>query len=223
MKALENMTDAELTALTDEEIDDIIKLKKAEAGIKILRLPVYPELRPIPTPDVEVYEVAGYAFTDKEIAQKFANDTNDVIPSAVRVGYDYWHGSSRQEYVTGKEASLVQIEVKHVHSSLQYASIKDAVTSNKRVEEAYEKVKKEYDEEEERAKDIASGVFDRVQGARDRINEVAGHVEHIVEYLKLSNGDVEVAWNFLKKAYVIDPEVENQVRASEEYQVAITP
>lgn len=221
MRSIENLTDTELLALTDEEVTSHIRLRKAEEGIRILPEPVLPALKEIAGPDIQVFEIAGYAFHEREKAEEIANVINKHVPQSTSIDYDYYRGDGKYRYTKANNTALVSVAVEQVYSPTKYSEIRDAVESNKRIQESYNKVKREYDDETDKAADIVSAIYDRIQGARDMANEVENHKLNIGNYLELAQGDVEVAWNFFKKAYVISPEMENLVRASEEYQVEV--
>lgn len=221
MKSIENLTDAELLALTDEAIAGHIRLRKAEEGIRILPEPICPTLKEINGPDIQVFEIAGYAFHEREKAEEIAAVINKYVPQSTSIDYDYYRGDGKYRYTKANNTNLVHVAVENVYSPAKYAEIRDAVESNKRVKDSFDKTKDEYDTETEKAADIVTAIYDRIQGARDRANELENHKLNIANYLELAQGDVEVAWNFFKKAYVITPEMENLVRSSDAYQAEV--
>jgi len=220
MKAFEHLNDQELVALTQDEINHRVKLKKAETGIKIITPPEMPTYQDIPAPDLELYEAAGYAFTDKAKAEEITSTINKHIVSAMKVDYD-WRNSSDYKYAKPYDGSLETVDIKRVFSQPTYNSIKDVIASNKKVKEAYEKLRKEYDDEDEKSTEIIDGIYDAINTAKVRIDQFRNYKTRIVEYLQLANGDRDIAWNFFDKAYSVEPSVKSMIMESPEYEEAL--
>jgi hypothetical protein len=89
--------------------------------------------------------------------------------------------------------------------------------SNKKIEDAYKDLKNEYDQQEEASSEIVEKIYGAIIGARERKQQYEEYLTRIQEYLRLSNGDTTVAWNFFEKAYTIEPTVKNRILESEEY------
>jgi hypothetical protein len=222
MKTFEHLNDTELVELEQDHINHYIKLKKAESGVKLLTLPDTPTYQDIPVPDVELYEVAGYAFADKARAQEIADAINKNISSAFKLDYDYWgSGTSDYKYAAPYNGSLEAINIQRAFSQPVYNSIKTVIASNKKVREAWDKLKKEYDAEDEKSTEIVNGIYDAINAAKDRLVQFRTYKARIVEYLQLANGDRDIAWNFFDKAYSVEPSVKSMIMESEEYQSAL--
>ncbi len=220
MKPFEQLNDAELVSLSGEQVLDYIKLKKAETGIKIIARPDEPKYQILPDPDLTLYEVCGFCFKDQAVAASVCAAINGALKDAYKLDYN-WRGSNRVEYAKTFTGSLEQVEMKLVYSMPVYDSIRDVLTSNTRIEEAYKKVKDAFDEEEEKSESIIAGIHDAITNARERIAMFREYKSHIIEYLKLANGNREVAWNFFDKAYPVEPGVKAMIMESPEYIQAI--
>lgn len=221
MKTFEQLNDGELVTLTQEQIDEYIKLKKAEQGIKILVMPTYPAIREIPEPETTVYEVAGYSFLTPEPAQEICEIINKHASKQRECTYD-WNINRDTYYEKPKSyISMESVSIKKVFSQEKFQEIKDILKSNKLIKDSYEKVKEEYDEENEKASEIIENIYEQIQKAKDRIEIFREYKLRIVDYIKLANGDTNIAWNFFDKAYVVEPSVKNMIMESEEYQDAI--
>lgn len=75
MKGITEMTEQEILALTEEDVQKLIKLRMMEEGIKIMDKPEVPELFEIEPADLKVFTIPffeGYAFTDMEEANAVA-------------------------------------------------------------------------------------------------------------------------------------------------------
>lgn len=74
MKKIGEMTEQEILALSEQDIQNMIKFRMMEEGIKIIDKPKKPELFEIEPADKKVYIIpilSNYAFTDFAEAQRF--------------------------------------------------------------------------------------------------------------------------------------------------------
>lgn len=91
MKGFTEMTDQEILALTEEDVQKLIKLRMMEEGIKIMDKPKIPELFEIEPADIQYFSIPlldGFAFTDINEATKVA----EILKSAKslrKVDYDW--------------------------------------------------------------------------------------------------------------------------------------
>lgn len=75
MKGITEMTEQEILALTEEDVQKLIKLRMMEEGIKIMDKPEVPELFEIEPADLKTFTIPffeDYAFTDMEEANAVA-------------------------------------------------------------------------------------------------------------------------------------------------------
>jgi len=221
MTNFEQLNDSELVALSEEQITHYIKVKKAETGIKIITLPEYPKLQETPEPDMEMYRVAGWVFAERAKAEEIASVINSHLSSSFTEDYDYYRGGSDFKYAKPFSGNIEQVEITRLYSQTLYNSIKDIIQSNKKIEESYKKIKSEYDEEESRASEIIDTIYDAISAARERIEKFKNYKSRIIEYLRLANGDRDIAWNFFDKAYSVEPSVKAMIMESQEYQDAV--
>lgn len=85
MKGITEMTEQEILALTEEDVQKLIKLRMMEEGIKIMDKPEVPELFEIEPADLKVFTIPffeGYAFTDMEEANAVAEALRNAKPFA---------------------------------------------------------------------------------------------------------------------------------------------
>ncbi len=79
MKGFTEMTEQEILALTEEDVQKLIKLRMMEEGIKIMDKPKIPELFEIEPADIKVFSIPfldGYAFTDIKKRLRLQNIRN---------------------------------------------------------------------------------------------------------------------------------------------------
>jgi hypothetical protein len=171
MKSFEHLNDQELVSLDQDQINHYIKLKKAETGIKIITLPDASIYQDVPAPDLELYEACGFSFADKTKAQEIADTVNKYISTTLKVDYDWSRGGSDYKYAKPYDGSLETVEIKRVFSQPVYNSIRDIITSNKKIKDAWDAIKKEYDDEEEKAGEIVESIYDGINEARARLEK----------------------------------------------------
>lgn len=101
MKNISEMTEQEIIALSDEDVQKMIKLRMMEEGIKLLDKPKVPELFEIEPADTQYFSIPlldGFAFTDIEEATKVA----EILKSAKslrKVDYDWNRLGSEYKYL----------------------------------------------------------------------------------------------------------------------------
>jgi len=219
-KLFEQLTDKELLELTQEQIDWYIKLKKAEAGIRIISCPAMPEYREIPKTDMILYDVVGFNFIDRETAEEVAKVINSFISKAYAVNCN-WDVGSDFKYAKPFTGNLVDVKLENVFSELTYNSIKDILISNEKIKKVYNSLREEYNEMNDKATEIIDKIYETINLARTRKEQYEQYIIRIQEYLRLANGDTAVAWNFFEKAYEIEVAVKNKILESEEYLSAV--
>jgi hypothetical protein len=220
-KPFEQLNDVELLELEQEQIDFYINLKKAEAGIKIIPCPETPKYREIPEKDLKLYHVSDFYFKDDETAQEIAKFINGKIDNALKTNYEWSVNNGDSKYAEPYEGNLIDVTIEMVYKKSTYDSIKDILISNGKIKAAYNTIKEAYDNENEKSTEIVDSIYEAIDKAKERKARREEYKKRIVEYLRLSNGDTDVAWNFFEKAYEIEPTEKNKILESEEYLEAV--
>ena len=91
MKGITEMTEQEILALTEEDVQKLIKLRMMEEGIKIMDKPEVPELFEIEPADLKTFTIPffeDYAFTDMEEANAVAEALRNA-KTLRKVEYDW--------------------------------------------------------------------------------------------------------------------------------------
>lgn len=105
MKGITEMTEQEILALTEEDVQKLIKLRMMEEGIKIMDKPEVPELFEIEPADLKVFTIPffeGYAFTDMEEANAVAEALRNA-KTLRKVEYDWNKLGSDYKYLVKKD------------------------------------------------------------------------------------------------------------------------
>lgn len=180
MKKISEITEQEILALSEQDIQNMIKFRMMEEGIKVIDKPKKPELFEIEPADQKVYIIPvldGYAFTDFAEAQKVADALREA-KSFRKVDYDWNKLGSNFKYLEKKDRytynnegdfSISEISV---YSSKLYANIVDFAAQNKAMEKQVEKDMAEYDNAYVAASDITLEIRSRISEVREKHERV---------------------------------------------------
>lgn len=215
MKKINEMNEQEILAMTEEDVQKLIKLHLMEQGIKLLDKPKQPELFEIEPADVECYTIPlldGFAFTDREEAEKVQQALRNAT-SLRKIEYDWKKANDEYKYLEKKKRysykgeSDFAIHSMFVYSTELYNKIIDFVAKNKTMKEQSAKDKQEYENNLKNSKDAISEIRQRVSDIRNkyaRLDDLARRFA--VDYYPLSDNNEEMAIRFLEKAYSLTEE-----------------
>ena len=210
MKGLTEMTEQEILALTEEDVQKMIKLRMMEEGIKIMDKPKIPELFEIEPADIQYFSIPlldGFAFTDINEATKVA----EILKSAKslrKVDYDWNKLGSDYKFLKKSERykfngnSDFDIISGWAYSDELYAKISNFAAQNKVMKEQAAKDQKEYDEKMQEASGIISEISGWVKGVKvkyERLNRLT--YKFATDYYPLSDHNEDMAMKFMAKAY----------------------
>lgn len=217
MKNWTELTDNELANLEDEEIATIRNLILAEAGIPIvINAPVKPEIEN-PKKDLTIYVIKGLgssiAFTD-------VNEATEVVEmlkrcktiGLSRYGSKYYYFTKGSERSYDGEPSEITIESQEVFSEELERSIRNKYIDNKQQIENYEFELSNYNKLLARQDEATEDFYNALDEARKTIQRRENlKYQFQNTYLKLAEGNQEIALNFLKKAYIVSEEDEQYI------------
>lgn len=220
MKKINEMTEQEILALSETDIQNMIKFRMMEEGIKVIDKPKKPELFEIEPADQKVYVIPvldGYAFTDFAEAQKVADALREA-KSFRKVDYDWNKLGSNFKYLEKKDRytynnegdfSISEISV---YSSKLYANIVDFAAQNKAMQKQVEKDMAEYDNAYTAASDITLEIRNRISEVREK-HERLERLTHSFanDYYPLSGNNEEMAMKFMSKAFTLTDDEEKYI------------
>lgn len=220
MKKINEMTEQEILALSEQDVQNMIKFRMMEEGIKVIDKPKKPELFEIEPADQKVYVfpvLDGYAFTDFAEAQKVADALREA-KSFRKVDYDWNKLGSNFKYLEKKDRytynnegdfSISEISV---YSSKLYANIVDFAAQNKAMQKQVEKDMAEYDNAYAAASDITLEIRNRISEVREK-QERLGRLTHSFanDYYPLSGNNEEMAMKFMSKAFTLTGDEEKYI------------
>lgn len=223
MKRINEMTEQEIIALSDEDVQKMIKLRMMEEGIKLLDKPKVPELFEIEPTDIQYFSIPlleGFAFTNLEEATKVA-ETLKNAKSLRKVDYDWNKLGSEYKYLKKSERykfngnSDFDILPGWAYSNELYAKISSFAAQNKVMKEQAEKDLKEYEKQLSESAELIQEITGRVREVRnkyDRLETLSR--KFATDYYPLSDNDEDMAMKFIAKAYTLNDEEQSFVRSN---------
>jgi len=222
MKKINEMTEQEILALTEEDVHKMIKLRMMEEGIKIIDKPKVPELFEIEPADTQYFSIPlleGFAFTDMEEAVKVA----DVLKSAKslrKVDYDWNKLGSDYRFLKKSErykfngATDFDIISGWAYSNELYAKIFDFAAQNESMKKQAEKDKNEYESILSASQELVSDIRERVSKVRNKYERLERlSFKFATDYYPLSDNNEDMAMKFMEKAYSLNDEEQAFIRS----------
>ena len=223
MKKINEMTEQEIFALSDEEVQKMIKLRMMEEGIKLMDKPKVPELFEIEPADIQYYSIPlldGFAFTDIEEATKIAEVLRNA-KSLRKVDYDWNKLGSDYKYLkkdnryTFRGNSDFDILSGWAYSNELYAKISDFAEQNKAIKEQAEKDQKEYEAQLSESDGLVQEIIGRVREVKNKYDRLETlSYKFAADYYPLSDNDEDMAMKFMAKAYTLDEEEQEFIRSN---------
>lgn len=223
MKKINELTEQEILSLTTEDVELMIKLRKAEEGIKLIPRPKEPSYFEIKPPDLVMYSCTLFedslVFEDIEELNKVLNVIKET-KSKYRLEYNWNKLGSDYKFATKELKQSYGAEWHSTNSTQTYSvelynEIVDMASQNKKMKEQYEKELKEYEDVISNAKWIEDEINERVLEAREKYWKLESFCRKFrFDYIPLANQDEAVAMNFMDKAYSLTEEQKEYVLAN---------
>lgn len=218
MKNFNQLTEKELFNLTDEQVENYIKLEYAEKGIKLLNPPLAPKYQDVEEGDKVVFSTGilgdRIVFEKHADAQKVIDLFKELNIQSITGDYNlgetkyYLQEAKSENYRTEK----FDISSRTVLSANKYKQIKDILKSNSTLKKDFEAKQKEYQAYVNETKEIKEGIYSKVREAHEKYNTLNHYCELFKnDYLPLAEGKKDVAMKFLNKAYGLNEEAKNYV------------
>ncbi len=210
MKKITEMTEQEILALTNEDLELMIKFGMAEAGIKLLDKPTEPTYHEIPTKDEVAYSVYGFnlVFKDKELAEKLSSFLTEVLQQSFAPDYtdsNYDHKYLKSYKPTDYSfSSIGNITKEGFYNKETISEIYALVKENKKLESEYKALLSEYNDTYDKASYIRNDIYEAHANVHAKYQRMENIKRQYLVYLQLAKGDAEIAYSFLEKAYEVD-------------------
>lgn len=198
MEFFEGMTDEQIVALSDAELNMLVDRECAEQGIP-LYLKVGDPPDPVTPPDQEYWRVCGELFATYEDAERAVK--------AMNAGNRY---SQEYHWSTGSQpvAKLVETEMSPERVMLYkretYSKLSSELTTYKAQKAEYDKRVKDAEDSCEKRQAVWSKMWKLRSEASNRLYDNTILNEAYEQYVILANGDREMARQFLIRAKKLD-------------------
>lgn len=201
LKRVSEMSDEELLMLSQDKIDDLIKLEMAYEGVVEPVSPKEPDYILIPGPDVEAWEVAtlnGTIFESHEDARSVA----DKLSNSKRFIKDYnYAGDVKVDFISDSRTDAPVIKPIKLYSRKLFTEIFELAKQNSKLKNNYNDLMKDFEIQLEKCNKIANKVEAIVDGAIIRKSNRELAIARFDEYLTLAQENVDIALSFIQKAY----------------------
>lgn len=202
MQFHDTMSDEELLALTDEQVDDCARLLLAKDGLAFPagEAPVVMSVKDRFANRVEgrVYAVGSYYFNDKEAAEAAANAlTGSIRLESDYISGDHYYRSPDDGDWNKNKIVQVNVEMIPVYSRETLVEMKEHMKER----EQAEKPLKEWQEQRAAFAERRSIVLNAVWDAGRRAKEKADREAYMTECLRLADNDQVIARRFFEKRY----------------------
>lgn len=186
------ISDEELIELSNNEIEELIDLECAHENIRLL--PPEPENieKKFVNPDVIVYEIPSIKLTSLEEAEKLVSMINQLeTKSEIPWNSSYDHRQVKPDNET------ISFSSEKRYSPELYKQINQSIKIFQANKEEYDKKMEEYDKIKETRQIVIEKVIGAVTKARNKIEKIRNLRLEYDRYLKLAEGDRNIAWNFM--------------------------
>jgi hypothetical protein len=197
MKNLNDLTDAELVALPEGELERFIDLECAERGIPML--PIEPELPEEPRIDYDLvaFTIGHWSFQDRADAEAVAT----LVNGKPRAKYTYNYKSSDNDFAGWTIEDRAQITETPVLSAAKRLETKAVRLAHKAAKDEYDRQHGIYREILDKRAEVGDELRERYWTALRRQRDRDEHRRHFARYLEMANGDQSIAYRFFERSY----------------------
>jgi hypothetical protein len=211
MTRIYDMTEEEILALTDDQINKLIDYECALEGAPML--PPDPGPKPtkdIPEPDVQAYAVAGFNVLDADHAGRILTALNSGTLYNIEYGRNY--DVKYLSPITSGSYHAPKVEVKSFHSAELWDSIKDTQSAFAEQEKEWNRRKEIYNTAVEGRAKLTESVWEHVGNLRSHAWEREQIRGEFRRYMELAENNSKIALAFLQKVKDLSdfPELEKE-------------
>jgi hypothetical protein len=211
MTRVYDMTEEEILALTDDQINKLIDYECALEGAPML--PPDPGPKPTkdaPPPDAQAYEVAGFYVLDADHAGRILAALN----SGTLYTTEYGRNSSIKYLspIGNGSYHAPKVEAKMFHSAELWDSVKGDQSAFAETEKEWERREEIYNKAVKERSKLTEAVWEHVGNLRSHAWQRERIRDEFKRYLDLAENNNKIALAFLKKVKDLSdfPELENE-------------
>lgn len=202
MRAFDTLTEQELVALSEEDIQRYIDYACAENGVPLLpALIPEPPSNPVPETDEIAYAVGRSYSTDIVcLKSSDAQELADFLNRIQTVELQYVPGPTTDRVIDVRRGPYV-VTPTPCYSAALGATIRPALADAERAKKVYDAAKKDYDRAVAEREGTASEIRDKVSDAWEVHNRRESRRRDFARYLQLADGKQDIAARFLLNAH----------------------
>jgi hypothetical protein len=191
MKRLSEHSNADLLALSDDQLKTLIDLECAMNSVPLLPPEPVEPVKPDIQPNRKMYQVANVLF-------ETYTEACSVVESFLKTrmfNKTYLPGGSYSKYSAEpmEEYSRPKVEEIMVFSQEHWAKVKDLSTKYDEEKRAYEALESQYKTVKKQVDEIADEIYEKVGAARNEAYQQEQALTLYERYLKLMDGNEELA------------------------------
>lgn len=191
MKSYWDYKEKERAKLSEQEVQELLDIELMIKGVKKISAPVLKDIEEVSVATETWFEVDGIFFQNAEAAQKFLALNPKKSTYDYACGYDYHYAAPIEQ----------TIEQKQLYSQQHLLNLATILKKNKEAKQENEKLLSEYDKAIKEQNKVLDFVWQDYWRCKARASELQQIVETNAVYLKMTNGDKNMALEFLKKVY----------------------
>lgn len=194
MKRAEEMEHKELLTLTDKDIDVLVEIEIAHAGIMPVECPAPPDLGSVGiAKDHIAYKVGGLLLVNREDAV--------TISAMPRLMENYDYNGAGYSYKWLDPVTDCQVEESPYYRQADVVRVQEALMALKNKKDQYEAKKSDYDKFMKATGDCRNVVWDIIDRARGKEQDLALARRTYARHLELADDDTAIATKFFCDAY----------------------
>jgi len=204
LKTIDQMNHEEIIALTQEDIDRLVRLECAENGVQLPGEAPLAPVEPRADCDLQVYKVGDLVFFDQEAAVAVSAVIAKHADKLAKVDYDWRRGRDNYKYAApASEAAAdmaTAVSIMKVMTRESYLTMSSQIDRHMKALEEYKVLLTDHEAAVEKSDEIRERIMSVVDGAFRRQRELDDMRRRYDEYLRLAEGDVSIARRFFDKA-----------------------
>jgi len=204
LKRIEEYTEEELLALTEEQQTMIIDLECAHEGIQLLPDEPTAMVRPDNVgEDLTVYSLPAIYFTKHSDAKDIVDVINErmMLGSYGELKYVNYLSLKYKFVPATKEMTIDRISSEKIFSEERIKRAGDLIERYEAAQKEYKVEKEIYDRIAGQHKAITSALHTRISDAYAKKRKMLRLKAEARRYMELANGNIDIAKNFMVNAY----------------------
>jgi hypothetical protein len=210
MKNIEKMTDLEILSLTDDDVENLVKVAKMEAGVKLMEKPIEPKYEEVPNKDMKFYgisEMSNICFKSLEEAQKLSEEITNLLKTALYKGYNDYPKNQKSCPSYHRDYFNPTVKV-YSYFSPEVAEVGETINKrNSVLRKKYEEEEAEYIKYSAEVKEVVESVWNKVSDTRSKYSRLRNLRDKLTEYKNLAENEKDAITFFLKAYSVTDEEL----------------